>query len=338
MSGGVASLDPSAIPPPTAEPRDPLDATHLGPEVVRRYLRRHGLDARRSLSQNHLVDGDALRAILGEAAPTPGRRVLEIGPGIGILTGELLRGGAAVTAVEVDPRLAAHLRDRFAPALARGQEEARMEAPGPAAGGGGAPEEQGASVPGSLRLVEGDFLDLEVGDLVWPPYDVAANLPYHITSPVLHRLLGAPVPPERFVLMLQREVAERIAAPPGGMSYLSAFVQYHADVRLVRVVGAESFVPAPSVDSAVLAGVTRPRRLGDADEDRLWRLVQAGFRERRKMVLNVLSRQLPDVGKARIAAALDRAGIAPDRRPQTLSVEEWLALAAALDRAGEEPS
>ncbi len=293
---------------------DELDATHLGPEVVRRYLRRHGLEARHALGQNHLVDGPTLEAIVAAAAPTPGRTVLEIGPGIGILTGALLRAGAAVTAVEVDPRLAAHLRQRFAGAI-----EAAGADPG---------------APGALRLVEADALDLPVTDLVTPPYDLVANLPYHITSPVLHHVLGEDPRPERMVLMLQREVAERIAAEPGELGYLSVFVQYHADVRVIRHVPAAAFEPPPEVESAVLAGTARPRRLPPDEEEALWRLVQAGFRERRKMLRNVLSRQLPAVGRARIDEALGATGIAPERRPQTLSVEDWLALAEALKMIG----
>jgi 16S rRNA (adenine1518-N6/adenine1519-N6)-dimethyltransferase len=130
--------------------------------------------------------------------------------------------------------------------------------------------------------------------------------------------------------MVQREVAERITSPPGGMSYLSVFVQYHADVKLLRIVPASAFEPAPEVDSAVVTGRVRPRRLPEGEEDELWRLVQAGFRERRKMIHNVLIRQLPVVGRERITAALETADIEPDRRPQTVSVDEWLALSAAI--------
>ena len=135
--------------------------------------------------------------------------------------------------------------------------------------------------------------------------------------------------------MVQREVAERIAAPPGKMSYLSVFVQYHARVRIAFGVPAAAFEPEPAVESSVI--VVEPYdaddRLGPEDEDELWRLVQAAFRERRKMIHNVLSRQLPlDAG--RVTGALETAGIAPDRRPQTLAVGEWLALHDALGPIG----
>jgi len=280
-----------------------VSTLRLDPRHVRRVLSSAGLHARHSLSQNFLADVEVLERILAVAAPRPGGRVLEIGPGLGFLTGGLLAGGAAVTAVELDSGLAAYLREAFADELERGR----------------------------LRLVEGDALDQDLVRLVEPPYDVVANLPYHITSPVLHRLLGGPPRAERLVLMVQREVGERIAAAPGEMSYLSVFVQYHARARVAFRVPREAFEPAPKVESAVL--VLEPYaaddRLDAAAEDQLWRLVQAGFRERRKMLHNVLRRQLP-VDAARVDAALAQVGIAPDRRPQTLAVGEWIALSEAL--------
>ena len=288
----------------------------LDPLAVRRLLRDEGLRARHSLSQNFLADPDVLEAILAEADAAPGDRILEIGPGLGILTGALLEAGAAVTAVELDWRLAALVRKRLADAVARGDIDPRAS--------------------GALRLVEGDALDQDLPNLVDPPFGVVANLPYHITSPILHRLLDAEPRPTRMVLMVQWEVAERIAAVPGRMSYLSVFVQYHAAVRIARKVPADAFEPAPSVASAVIvlepypaAGVGHP---SVADEDALWALVQAGFRERRKMVRNVLGRQLR-VGQPRVDAALAGAGIDGHRRPQTLSVDEWIALHAQLDVA-----
>ena len=276
----------------------------VDPDAVRATLRAAGLRARRALSQNFLADPDVLEAILATADSGPGRRVLEVGPGLGLLTGGLLDSGASVTAVELDRGLAAFLRERF----------------------------DGST---SLRLIEGDALDQDLVRLVEPPYDVVANLPYHITSPILHALLGSPPRPERLVLMVQREVAERIAAPPGKMSYLSVFVQYHAKVRIALLVPANAFEPEPAVESAVIVVEPYPPddRLDPALEDELWRLVQAAFRERRKMIHNVLSRQLP-VDAGRVGAALAEAHIDPDRRPQTLAVGEWLALREALGPIG----
>ncbi len=280
----------------------------LDPQRVQRTLRAAGLQARHNLSQNFLADVDVLEGILREAAPTPGRGVLEIGPGLGFLTGGLLAAGAAVTAVELDRGLAAFVRNAHADAVDAG----------------------------ALRVVQGDALDQDLVNLVAPPYDVVANLPYHITSPILHRLLGNAPRAERLVLMVQREVAERIAAAPGDMSYLSVFVQYHAKARVAMRVPRDAFEPAPKVESAVL--VLEPfapdDRLDAAAEDHLWRVVQAGFRERRKMLHNVLRRQLP-IEPGRVDAALAAVGIAPDRRPQTVAVGEWIALAEAIGDIGE---
>ncbi len=287
-------------------------APRLDPLEVRRTLRREGLRASHARSQNFLADPDVLQSILDLAEVREGTGVLEIGPGLGILTGGLLAGGARVTAIELDRGLAAYLGDRFAP---------EIEA-------------------GALRLIEGDALDMDLPGLVPTPYRVVANLPYHITSPTLHRLLGHPPSPERLVLMLQAEVADRIAEAPGRMSYLSVFVQYHAAVRVALRVPPEAFEPAPKVASAVVvlephAEVALPRER----EPALWGLVHAGFRERRKMIRNVLGRQLrtgedgatgAPVGQARVDAALATAGIEGDRRPQTLSVADWLRLREAL--------
>jgi 16S rRNA (adenine1518-N6/adenine1519-N6)-dimethyltransferase len=279
---------------------------------VRRTLRREGLRASHARSQNFLTDPDVLQSILDLAEVGAGTRVLEIGPGLGILTGGLLDGGARVTAIELDRGLAAYLRERFAEPIADGR----------------------------LDLIEGDALDQALPDLLAPPFRVVANIPYHITSPILHRFFERPPRPERLVLMVQAEVADRIAAAPGAMSYLSVFVQYHADVRVALRVPPEAFEPVPKVSSAIV--VLEPRAaapLAPDLEERLWGLVQAGFRERRKMLRNVLGRQLhagpdgasgPFVGQARVDAALAAAGIAGDRRPQTLGVGDWIRLLEAL--------
>ena len=287
-------------------------SARLDPLEVRRTLRREGLRASHARSQNFLADPDVLQAILDLAEAGTGTRVLEIGPGLGILTGGLLEAGAEVTAIELDAGLATYLRERFAGPLETGR----------------------------LRLIEGDALDQDLGSVVPSPYRVVANLPYHITSPILHRLLGGEPAPERLVLMLQAEVADRIAAAPGQMSYLSVFVQYHAGVEVALRVPREAFEPAPKVASAVV--VLTPHDHGPLSPERapaLWGLVHAGFRERRKMIRNVLGRQLhagedgatgPLIGQARVDGALAAAGIAGDRRPQTLSLDDWLRLLDAL--------
>ena len=170
-----------------------LDPAHLGPEAVERYLHHYRLGARKSLSQNHLADGAVLERIIEVAGVTPGERIVEVGPGVGILTAQLLAAGGRVTAVELDFRLAGHLRERF-------------------------------DGDDGLTLIEEDFLDVEVRDVAQAPWALVANVPYHITSPILHHVLGSEPRPTRFVMMVQKEVAERIASPPGGMSYLSVFV------------------------------------------------------------------------------------------------------------------
>jgi 16S rRNA (adenine1518-N6/adenine1519-N6)-dimethyltransferase len=305
-SPDTAGTTPGSAQPPRRPRLDPL--------AVRRQLRGEGLRARHSLSQNFLADPDVLQAILDLAAPEAGRRILEVGPGLGILTGGLLDGGASVTAVELDRNLANR--------LTRTQSEA-IEG-------------------GALKLVQGDILDQKIAELMLPPYEVVANVPYHITSPILHRFLGAPPRPERLVLMLQREVAERISAAPGEMSYLSVFVQYHATARIAFAVPRDAFEPAPEVESAVVEITPHDPagdhpRLSPPDEEHLWRVVQAGFRERRKKLHNVLSRQLP-LTAAEVARILDRVGIDGDRRPQTLSVDEWLSLRAAIGPLDAEPA
>lgn len=290
---------------------DPLAPERLAPPTpgqLRRLLRTEGLRPRKSLSQHFLTDPEALEAIVAAAELRRGDRVVEIGPGLGVLTRRLLAAGASVTAVELDPKLAAWLRREL------------------------------GEVPG-FDLIEADALTLHPRDLGQGPYKVVANIPYHITSPLLHAFLGAERPPELIVMLVQAEVAERVAAPPGQMSYLSAFAQNVASAEVVARVGADAFEPAPEVDSAVLRLRCRaaPVVPAGAARERFIRVVQAGFRERRKQIHNGLGRQLP-VDRAALDAAFATCAVDPERRPQTLSVEEWACLSTALSPAlGERP-
>jgi 16S rRNA (adenine1518-N6/adenine1519-N6)-dimethyltransferase len=283
---------------------DPLAPERLVPPTpgqLRRLLATERLRPRKALSQNFLTDAAALDSIVAAAELEPGDRVVEVGPGLGVLTRRLLAAGAQVLAVELDARLAAYLRREL----------------GEVAG---------------FELIEADALTIHPRDcFAGESFKLVANIPYHVTSPLLHAFLEGERPPLLTVLLVQREVAERVAAPPGQMSYLSVFVQNIASAEVVARVPATAFEPAPEVESAVLrlrrreAPVIPP---GPAREH-LYRVVQAGFRQRRKQLHNGLGRELP-VDRAMLDAALTACGIASDRRPQTLSVSEWAQLAERL--------
>jgi 16S rRNA (adenine1518-N6/adenine1519-N6)-dimethyltransferase len=283
---------------------DPLAPERLQPPTpgqLRRLMGAERLRPRKSLSQNFLTDPVALDAIVDAAELSPGDRVVEVGPGLGVLTRRLLAAGASVLAVELDARLAEYLRrelygvDRF-------------------------------------ELVEADALSLHPREMFpGERFKVVANIPYHITSPLLHAFLEGERPPDLTVLLVQLEVAERVAAPPGQMSYLSVFVQNVASAEVVARVPAAAFEPAPDVDSAVLRLRRRDSPAVPVGEGRepFYRVVQAGFRQRRKQVHNGLSRELP-LDREIVEAALAACGVDPERRPQTLSVDEWACLAADL--------
>jgi 16S rRNA (adenine1518-N6/adenine1519-N6)-dimethyltransferase len=283
---------------------DPLAPERLEPPTpgqLRRLMGSERLRPRKSLSQNFLTDPEALDAIVAAAELSPGDNVVEVGPGLGVLTRRLLAAGASVMAVELDARLAEYLRrelygvDRF-------------------------------------ELVEADALSLHPREF-FPdaPIKVVANIPYHITSPLLHTFLEGERPPELTVLLVQLEVAERVAAPPGRMSYLSVFAQNVATAEVIARVPAAAFEPAPAIDSAILRLRRRehPAVEVGAARDPFYRVVQAGFRQRRKQVHNGLTRELA-VDREVVEATLAACGVDPERRPQTLSVDEWACLTGRL--------
>jgi 16S rRNA (adenine1518-N6/adenine1519-N6)-dimethyltransferase len=283
---------------------DPLAAERLAPPTpgqLRRLLAAERLRPRRSLSQNFLTDAAALDEIVAAADLEPGDRVVEIGPGLGVLTRRLLAAGASVLAVELDARLASWLRREL------------------------------QDVPG-FELIEADALTVHPRECFpGEPFKLVANIPYHITSPLLHAFLEGERPPELTVLLVQAEVADRVAAPPGQLSYLSVFVQNVAHAEVVARVPAAAFEPSPSVDSAILRLRRRadpPVPVGEGREA-FYRIVQAGFRQRRKQLHNGLGRELP-VPREALTAAFAACGIDSERRPQTLSVDEWACLAIRL--------
>jgi 16S rRNA (adenine1518-N6/adenine1519-N6)-dimethyltransferase len=287
---------------------DPLAPERLQPPTpgqLRRLMGSERLRPRKSLSQHFLTDPTALDAIVEAAELRPADRVVEVGPGLGVLTRRLLAAGAHVIAVELDARLASWLRREL------------------------------GDVEG-FELIEADALAIHPRDLFpGEPFKVVANIPYHITSPLLHAFLEGDRPAELMVVLVQLEVAERVAAPPGRMSYLSVFAQNVAEAEIVARVPAAAFEPPPEVDSAVLRLRRRPEATVPAGEGRepFYRVVQAAFRQRRKQVHNGLARELP-VSREAVASALEACRVDGERRPQTLTVAEWACLASALEVAG----
>ncbi len=284
----------------------------LAPTRIRAALRSLELRPTRGMGQNFLTDAAALAAIVAAGAPAAPDTVVEVGPGLGVLRWELVQRAGRVGAVELDRRLAERLRDEFA-AITR------------------------------LAIIEGDILDLPPEVLLGgsgqiPPYKVIANLPYAITSPVLRHFLESRYPPEVMVVLVQREVAERNAAAPGDMSVLAHAIQIYAEPEIVGRVAAESFIPAPAVESAILRLRRRVVPVVDpAEVAGLMRVIKAGFLHARKQLGNGLPAGLAAMGqrieRPSVLAALATAGVGASRRAETLALSEWQAVAAALAAA-----
>ena len=260
-------------------------------------MRRFDLKARKRLGQHFLVDETVLQRIVSAAEITPADTILEIGPGLGILTREMAGRAGRVIAVELDNRLAAILKQSLAPLT-------------------------------NVTIINADILHIDPATLPAGPndYKVVANLPYYITSPVLRHLLEASVRPETMILMVQKEVARRIAAAPGRRSLLSISVQFYGNPRIIDTVPAESFHPAPEVDSAILRiDVYRQPAVTVSDRQGFFDLVRGGFSASRKQIINSLMQGLA-LDKPVVAALLDGAAIQPERRAETLTLEEWAEL------------
>lgn len=276
------------------------------PRALDSVLRRHGVRAATGLGQRFLVDRGALEAIVEAAELGPGDDVLEVGPGPGVLTAALAKRARSVTAVEIDERMVAVLAETLG--------ELR-----------------------NVRVVRADALEVDLYTLgERPPTRIVANLPYQITTPLLERFLADPRRPALVVVLVQEEVARRMAATaaneraPRERGFLSVFVQSFAEARLVRRVPARAFRPAPRVDSAVVALRTRQRPAFAPLEQRAFlRFVSDLFRHRRKQLRSALGHEA-GLDRERADAALAVAGIDPVRRPEQLSLDEWVALARAI--------
>ena len=270
---------------------------HIPPRV-RPLLERHGLRPRKSLGQHFLVNRGVLKRILSAADLSHRDTVVEVGPGLGVLTRGLVAGAGRVIAVEKDEAMATALRDEL------------------------------GSEPG-LEIVTADFLAMGAAALVRdydipPGYKVVANLPYNVATAVLRQLLEAPVKPRLLVVLLQREVAKSIAAAPGAMGLLSVATQLYAIPKILGVVRPGSFFPPPKVDSAIVRLTVRQRpAVVSWDEAQAYLdVVRAGFSAPRKQLANSLGRGL-GLPRSEASAVLTEADVSPQRRAETLSLEEW---------------
>lgn len=281
---------------------------------TKKLLRRHHLRARKGLGQHFLVDEKVRELIIGGAQLASTDIVIEIGPGLGVLTERLARQVGRVVAVELDKRLTTLLSDRL-------------------------------STLHNVTIVTQDVLASSPAELLReagvtpaateaPGYKVVANLPYYITSLVLRHFLAAAAKPRVMVVMLQKEVAEVITAPPGRMSLLSVSVRLYGEPELIARVPAECFYPAPEVDSAVVRVSVHPQPRFAVDEEDFFRVVRAGFSASRKQLANSLARGLA-APRAQVLPRLEQAGIDPHRRAETLSIEEWVRLWQAFPATGE---
>lgn len=279
-----------------------MDGLNLtSPNDVKGLLGAWGFHPSRVLGQNFLIDRNILDILLDAAEVAAGETVMEAGPGLGVLTEALFERGARVLAVEKDPKLAAWLRERL----------------------GGNPR---------FVLREGDALDAPLAD--WFGAEGAtklvSNLPYAIAARLLMEAAGLACRPARMVVTVQKEVADRMAARPGGPDYgiLAIGLQRHYEVRTAKKVSRTCFWPAPEVTSAISVLVRREEPLGGAaDEALLMTLVKQAFGQRRKTVGRSLRDAAPDMD-----GVLKEAGITPDMRPEVVPVEAWAALAQAVAR------
>ena len=273
------------------------------PGTVRAIREKYGLQPSKSLGQNFITDRNVLERIVEGAGISSEDMVIEIGPGIGVLTAALAEHAAFVTAVEIDGRLIPVLEETLAGC-------------------------------GNVRVLNADILKTDIGQIINESraeglfagkVHIVGNLPYYITTPIIMKLLEDQVPADSITVMMQKEVADRIRSAPGSRTYgaISVAVQYYCSVAKITDVPKEAFVPRPKVESTVL----RLEPLGEKqvavrDEKMFLRCVKAGFAQRRKTLLNSLA-SAGGMDKETVRRTLETAGIDPGRRAETLTVEEF---------------
>ncbi len=275
---------------------------------TRGLLRHSGLRARKGLGQHFVIDEEVLKLTTSAAEVNPTDVIMEIGPGLGVLTKELAKQAGWVIAIELDSKLAVLLKQTLISF-------------------------------DNVTIINEDVLQVKPADLIqeqksrFPPtindpfsYKLVANLPYYITSPVLRHFLEASLKPQIMVVMVQKEVAEAIVAEPGQMSVLSVSVQFYGRTRIISYVPAHCFYPAPEVDSAILQiSLYSQPKVAVTDVGSFFELVRAGFAASRKQIANSLSQGL-GLPKVQTLSLLAKADITPQRRAETLTLKEWAQL------------
>lgn len=271
------------------------------PVPSRKFLEEIGVRPSKGRGQNFLKEAWVVDRMAAELAVGDGDLVVEVGPGLGALTGALLSTGASVTAIEIDPQLAAYLRQEL------GSER--------------------------FTLVDADARTVSIDEIVpdGRSYDFAANLPYSSAPVILRHFLESARPPERAICMVQREVALRMTARPPDLSILGIAIQLYAEASILFDVPPEAFVPKPNVISSVVLLERRTEPLIHLTErEPFFRLVTAGFAQKRKTVLNSLSAALP-ADRESMRSRLEATGIDPMRRAETISIEEWIRLMRSMN-------
>jgi len=264
---------------------------------VGELLRQSGIRPKKRLGQHFLIDEAILDTIVVAAELSPADIVIEVGPGLGVLTAELARGAGKVIAVELDTRLASFLKRRLASL-------------------------------GNVDVINADILKVSPSQLLETKgdYKVVANLPYYITSPILRHFVEASPKPSLMVVMVQKEVGNAIVAGPGEMSLLAVSLQVYSKPKIVSYVPSQSFYPPPKVDSAIVRFDLLPQpAVKVADINGFFQVVKCGFSSPRKQLHNSLAQGM-GVKPAEVALLLERAGIESQRRAETLSLEEWARL------------